>query len=64
VAQYIEALRALTNESLGDLAPAYFGFVPPEVEYRLTREGDSLTPVIASIRQWGEPCPVADIRYI
>ena len=28
--------------------------VQPKVEYRLTEAGESFTPIIASIRQWGE----------
>ena len=27
--------------------------VPPRVEYRLTRKGQSFVPVIATIRDWG-----------
>ena len=30
-----------------------YGVVPPKVEYRLTRKGQSFIPVIAAIRQWG-----------
>jgi DNA-binding HxlR family transcriptional regulator len=30
------------------------GLVPPKVEYRLTEAGESFTPIIASIRAWGE----------
>jgi DNA-binding HxlR family transcriptional regulator len=30
------------------------GLVPPKVEYRLTEARDSFTPIIASIREWGE----------
>ena len=31
-----------------------FGTVPPKVEYRLTRTGQSFIPVVAAIRRWGE----------
>jgi len=30
-----------------------FGVVPPKVEYKLTRKGQSFIPVITSIRDWG-----------
>jgi DNA-binding HxlR family transcriptional regulator len=30
-----------------------FGVVPPKVEYRLTRLGQSFIPVISTIRTWG-----------
>ena len=30
-----------------------FGVVPPKVQYRLTRKGQSFIPVIAGIRAWG-----------
>jgi DNA-binding HxlR family transcriptional regulator len=30
-----------------------YGVVPPKVEYRLTRKGQSFVPVIAAIRDWG-----------
>ena len=31
-----------------------YGVVPPKVEYRLTRSGQSFIPIIAAIRKWGE----------
>ena len=45
-------LKALTNAGL--IARKDYGLVPPKVEYRLTEAGESFTPIIASIRQWGE----------
>jgi DNA-binding HxlR family transcriptional regulator len=30
-----------------------FGTVPPRVEYRLTRKGQTFVPVIGTIRKWG-----------
>jgi DNA-binding HxlR family transcriptional regulator len=30
-----------------------YGVVPPKVEYRLTRKGQSFIPIIAAIRKWG-----------
>ena len=44
-------LKALTGSGL--IARKDFGVVPPKVEYRLTRKGQSFVPVIASIRDWG-----------
>jgi DNA-binding HxlR family transcriptional regulator len=45
-------LKALTAAGL--IARKDFGLVPPKVEYRLTTIGQSFTPIIASIREWGE----------
>jgi DNA-binding HxlR family transcriptional regulator len=45
-------LKALTESGL--IARKDYGLVPPKVEYRLTDAGESFTPIIASIRQWGE----------
>ena len=44
-------LKALTESGL--IERRDFGVVPPKVEYRLTRKGQSFVPVIAAIRQWG-----------
>ena len=44
-------LKALTETGLIDRKD--YGVVPPKVEYRLTRKGQSFIPVIAAIRQWG-----------
>jgi DNA-binding HxlR family transcriptional regulator len=44
-------LKALTETGLIDRKD--YGFVPPKVEYRLTRKGRSFIPVIAAIRNWG-----------
>ena len=44
-------LKALTASGL--IARKDFGEVPPKVEYRLTRKGQSFIPVIAVIRDWG-----------
>ena len=44
-------LKALAH--LGLIERKDFGTVPPKVEYRLTRLGESFIPVIASIRDWG-----------
>jgi DNA-binding HxlR family transcriptional regulator len=44
-------LKALTQSGLLDRKD--YGVVPPKVEYRLTRKGQSFIPVIAAIRQWG-----------
>jgi len=44
-------LKALTQSGLIDRKD--YGVVPPKVEYRLTRKGRSIVPVIAAIRAWG-----------
>jgi DNA-binding HxlR family transcriptional regulator len=56
-------LKALAQAGLIDRKD--YGVVPPKVEYRLTRTGQSFIPVIAFIRKWGErhlssePAPAA-----
>ena len=45
-------LKALVGAGL--IARKDYGLVPPKVEYRLTEAGESFTPIIASIREWGE----------
>src|SRR6202161_472820 len=44
-------LKTLAHTGLIDRKD--FGVVPPKVEYRLTRKGQSFVPVIAAIRKWG-----------
>jgi DNA-binding HxlR family transcriptional regulator len=44
-------LKALALAGLIDRKD--YGVVPPKVEYRLTRAGESFIPVIAVIRRWG-----------
>ena len=44
-------LKALARSGL--ITRKDFGVVPPKVEYRLTRTGETFIPVIASIRTWG-----------
>jgi DNA-binding HxlR family transcriptional regulator len=44
-------LKVLTETGL--VARKDYGVVPPKVEYRLTRKGQSFVPVIAAIREWG-----------
>jgi DNA-binding HxlR family transcriptional regulator len=44
-------LKALTASGLIDRKD--FGEVPPKVEYKLTRKGQSFVPVIGAIRSWG-----------
>src|SRR5207344_2417859 len=44
-------LKALTHRGLIDRKD--YGVVPPKVEYRLTRKGQSFIPVIDAIRKWG-----------
>ena len=45
-------LKALLQNGLIDRKD--YGTVPPKVEYRLTRKGQSFVPVIAAIRKWGD----------
>jgi DNA-binding HxlR family transcriptional regulator len=45
-------LKALVAAGL--VARKDYGLVPPKVEYRLSEAGESFTPIIASIREWGE----------
>jgi len=52
------APRVLSRElkalgEIGLIARKDFGVVPPKVEYRLTRKGQSFIPVVAAIRDWG-----------
>jgi len=44
-------LKALAHTGL--IERKDYGVVPPKVEYRLTRMGQSFIPVIAAIRKWG-----------
>jgi DNA-binding HxlR family transcriptional regulator len=44
-------LKALAQAGL--VARKDYGTVPPKVEYRLTRSGQSFIPIIAAIRKWG-----------
>jgi DNA-binding HxlR family transcriptional regulator len=44
-------LKALVHSGL--IARKDYGVVPPKVDYRLTRKGQSFVPVIAAIRDWG-----------
>jgi DNA-binding HxlR family transcriptional regulator len=44
-------LKALAHTGLVDRKD--YGVVPPKVEYRLTRKGQSFIPIIAAIRKWG-----------
>lgn len=45
-------LKALAAAGL--IARKDYRLVPPKVEYRLTEAGESFTPIIATIREWGE----------
>jgi DNA-binding HxlR family transcriptional regulator len=44
-------LKALALSGLIDRKD--YGVVPPKVEYRLTRKGQSFVPIIDAIRKWG-----------
>jgi DNA-binding HxlR family transcriptional regulator len=44
-------LKSLAENGLIDRKD--YGVVPPKVEYRLTRKGQSFVPIIDAIRKWG-----------
>jgi DNA-binding HxlR family transcriptional regulator len=44
-------LKALAEAGL--ISRKDYGVVPPKVEYRLTRSGESFIPVISVIQKWG-----------
>ncbi|QDT89823.1 winged helix-turn-helix transcriptional regulator [Gimesia algae] len=41
-------------ESSGLVSRTVYAEVPPRVEYELTKEGESLKPVINALKKWGE----------
>lgn len=41
-------------ESTGLVNRIVYAEVPPKVEYELTEEGESLKPIINSLKKWGE----------
>lgn len=45
-------LRELENDGL--VNRKVYAEVPPRVEYRLTPKGETLRPVLAALRMWGE----------
>lgn len=45
-------LRELVQD--GFLERIDYGEVPPRVEYRLTRQGESFVPILLSLKRWGE----------
>lgn len=48
----IRDLKSL--EALGLIERRAYAEVPPRVEYRMTPYGQTLTPLLAAISQWGE----------
>jgi DNA-binding HxlR family transcriptional regulator len=50
----ILSARLRELEQLGLLTRTAFPEVPPRVEYRLTRQGRTLRPIIDSLERWGE----------
>src|SRR5277367_4861925 len=47
----INQLRELENDNI--IERIAFAEVPPRVEYKITRYGKSLLPVIRTVQQWG-----------
>ena len=45
--------RKLVSDEIGLIDRKDYGVVPPKVEYRLTRMGQSFVPVISIIQEWG-----------
>ena len=45
-------LKALADAGL--ITRRDYGVVPPKVDYRLTRVGRGMVPVVAAIRKWAE----------
>jgi len=48
----VQQLRELESDGL--VRRTAFETVPPQVEYELTEEGQSLTPVLTALYEWGE----------
>lgn len=48
----ISQLRELENDKL--IERKVYPVVPPKVEYRLSKLGESLIPVIQKMKEWGE----------
>ncbi|TIX90000.1 helix-turn-helix transcriptional regulator [Rhizobium sp. P44RR-XXIV] len=47
----IKQLRELEEDGL--IERKVFAVIPPKVEYSLTEEGRTLTPILLSLRDWG-----------
>ncbi len=50
----ILSARLRELEQLGLLTRTAYPEVPPRVEYRLTRQGQTLRPIIDSLERWGQ----------
>ena len=50
----ILSARLRELEQLGMLTRTAYPEVPPRVEYRLTRQGQTLRPIIDSLERWGQ----------
>ncbi len=47
-----QTLRFLENEQLVDRK--VYAVVPPKVEYKLTKKGKSLIPILENLQEWGK----------
>lgn len=54
VTQRVLTLQLRELEADGVISRTVYAEVPPRVEYRLTEFGQSLRPVLLSLRDWGE----------
>lgn len=52
--QRMLTLQLRELEADGVVARTVFPQVPPRVEYELTRFGESLAPILVSLRDWGQ----------
>jgi DNA-binding HxlR family transcriptional regulator len=45
-------LRELENDKI--IRRKVYKVVPPKVEYSLTKQGESLSPIVLSLEKWGK----------
>lgn len=56
ITQRMLTLQQRELEEDGIVRREVYHQVPPKVEYSLTDFGQTLTPIIAAMREWGEVC--------